>query len=288
MSLETLAQIKVDLGVSGSSEDTTLTKWLREAADVIRSYCDRYFGGFISAATVANPTVCTAIGHGLESGDTIVIANSDTTPTIDGSRVVTRVTDDTFTIPVNVTVALTNACNYYRTLTEYYEGKGTRELLLNQRPVISIGSVYEDRGAYYGEASGAFASTSLLTAGTEYVLRRDNGDKAEQSLSGIVMRIGSVWPTNAYRQAGDLSYTNLLGLGNIKVTYNAGYAVVPPKVRRAVASLVAAIRAGAGTVGDLASESLDYYSYSKMSPADQAKALTSVKGLLAQYRNIVV
>lgn len=57
----------------------------------------------ITNATVANPTVVTAPNHGLTSTDTILIAGSTTTPTIDGSRVVTVVDANTFTIPVNVT-----------------------------------------------------------------------------------------------------------------------------------------------------------------------------------------
>lgn len=56
----------------------------------------------ISNSTVANPTVLTSVKHGLTSGDTILIAGSTTTPTLDGSRVVTAVDADTFTIPVNV------------------------------------------------------------------------------------------------------------------------------------------------------------------------------------------
>ena len=57
----------------------------------------------ITNATVANPTVVTAPSHGLTSTDTILIAGSTTTPTIDGSRVVTVVDPNTFTVPVNVT-----------------------------------------------------------------------------------------------------------------------------------------------------------------------------------------
>jgi hypothetical protein len=57
----------------------------------------------ITNATVANPTVVTAPRHGLTSGDTISISGSSTTPTIDGSRVVTVTDADTFTVPVNVT-----------------------------------------------------------------------------------------------------------------------------------------------------------------------------------------
>jgi hypothetical protein len=59
----------------------------------------------ITQVSVANPTVITCAGHCLSTGDTIVITESDSTPTIDGQRVVTALTPDTFTVAVEVTVA---------------------------------------------------------------------------------------------------------------------------------------------------------------------------------------
>ncbi len=59
----------------------------------------------ITSASVANPSVVTSTAHGLTSGDSILIENSNTTPTIDGARIVTVTGADTFTVPVNVTVA---------------------------------------------------------------------------------------------------------------------------------------------------------------------------------------
>lgn len=59
----------------------------------------------ITASSVANPTVITSTAHGLTSGDSILIVNSNSTPTIDGTRTVTVTGADTFTVAVNVTVA---------------------------------------------------------------------------------------------------------------------------------------------------------------------------------------
>ena len=60
----------------------------------------------ITSASVANPTVITATAHGIANGDTVVISGDTTaTPTINGTHVATVLTDDTFTIPVNVTSA---------------------------------------------------------------------------------------------------------------------------------------------------------------------------------------
>lgn len=58
----------------------------------------------ITDVSVANPTVLTSVAHGLVTGDQVVIVGSDSTPSIDGHHLVTRLDNDTFTVPVNVTV----------------------------------------------------------------------------------------------------------------------------------------------------------------------------------------
>jgi hypothetical protein len=60
--------------------------------------------GTITNISVANPTVITSAGHGLVTGMSITIAGSNSTPTVDGTRTITRINDDTFTVAVNVTV----------------------------------------------------------------------------------------------------------------------------------------------------------------------------------------
>jgi len=60
----------------------------------------------ITSISVANPTVITTnIPHGLSNGDIITINGSNSTPIIDGQQTVTVTGVNTFTIPVNVTVA---------------------------------------------------------------------------------------------------------------------------------------------------------------------------------------
>jgi hypothetical protein len=62
-------------------------------------------GHFITANTVANPTVITSANHGLTTGDSILIVGSDSDPTIDGTHTVTVTSANTFTVVVNVTTA---------------------------------------------------------------------------------------------------------------------------------------------------------------------------------------
>ena len=63
----------------------------------------------ITANTVANPTIVTSAAHGLAAGTTsIVIGGSNSTPTINGARTATYIGANTFSVPVNVTVAGTS------------------------------------------------------------------------------------------------------------------------------------------------------------------------------------
>lgn len=56
-------------------------------------------------ASVANATVITDIGHQLQTGRIVTISNSTTTPNIDGNYIVTKIDNDTFSIPVAVSVS---------------------------------------------------------------------------------------------------------------------------------------------------------------------------------------
>lgn len=60
--------------------------------------------GTITNISIGNPTTVTSASHGLSTGYTISVSGSNSTPTINGPRVVTVIDENTFTVPVNVTV----------------------------------------------------------------------------------------------------------------------------------------------------------------------------------------
>jgi len=81
----------------------------------------------ISANTLANPTVLTTERHHLDTGDTVTITGSNSTPTINGTHIVTVISATTFSIPVNVTTAGTAGhvvCNMHISATEALSGTG--------------------------------------------------------------------------------------------------------------------------------------------------------------------
>ena len=277
MSLTTLATIKTALGISGSSEDATLKHWLRVSSALIRGYCGRYFGGFITSYTAANPTVVESIGHGMETGDIAAIAGSGPGTSIDGEQTITRIDDDTFTVAVNVATAGTRG-TYTRKFTEFYKGTGNRELLLRQRPVQSVASAYLDQGGYFGEASDAFAAATLLTEGEDFVLELN---QAGLSASGILYRIGGGWPAILSIPGGQLTGIQQSSLGNIKVTYTAGFPRIPHDLQDLVIQLVK--RKRSGDEAEYLSRSVDYSSYTRMDAAEAAMQLGGLAHTLRRY-----
>ena len=69
----------------------------------------------IAAAAV----VTTSAAHGFRTGDTVIIAGSDSTPTIDGTRVVTVLSTTTFSVPVTTTVGGTTGTGYTTSQPEF-------------------------------------------------------------------------------------------------------------------------------------------------------------------------
>lgn len=58
----------------------------------------------ITGITAANPAVVTSTNHGLTTGDRITIYDTNSTPNINGDRVVTVINANTFSVPVTTTV----------------------------------------------------------------------------------------------------------------------------------------------------------------------------------------
>jgi len=81
--------------LAGTGSDVAMTvKVVNELATVA-----------ISANTAANPSVVTATAHGLTSGDLVQISGSNSTPSLNGAHKVTVVDANSFSVPVNVSIA---------------------------------------------------------------------------------------------------------------------------------------------------------------------------------------
>lgn len=179
---------------------------------------------------------------------------------------------------------------YRATQTEYYDGTGTQELALNRFPVVvNSVTVYEDYGGYYGQASGAFAASTQLTSGSDFAvpITPTWGDGLNHS--GIIKRIGRVWPYQHVRPIGHLSYGKRQGVpGAVKVTYTAGYQLMPHALKRAVWDLTTIMAELAPSGRLYQSESGEGYSYSQGPPMFDGDVPWSIMSALAPFRRLIM
>jgi hypothetical protein len=185
-----------------------------------------------------------------------------------------------------------------QTYAEHYSGKGTQYLILRQRPVLSIASLFYDPKGYFGDNPAGFAANTLLTEGTDYALVRDpssslppTGGPAGSSASGMVYRINGLWhkPFGRIAPVGMPTLANVPQApnGNIFVTYTAGYAAVPGPVRLAVRLAVARLWQTGQFGAAVSSERYEDYGYNlaTLNPDD---ILAPAKPFLANYKNVPI
>lgn len=183
-----------------------------------------------------------------------------------------------------------------RTYTEFYSGNNTQSIVLRHRPVKSVTSVYADDAGQYGQSADPFPATTLLSATADYMLRLDN-DEAGWSQSGVLHRVGTVWPYRD-RVAYSTRLTPEVGpaRGNVKVTYVAGYLVtalpphpesLPQGIAAAVAALVGYWRRSLGLGGFVTREKLGRWEV-ELKPLLRFGVPEEVYGLLESYREVVI
>lgn len=289
MAWTTIAKLKTELGIASgdTAQDARLGQWLTQAHWLLVKEITQEVGNLIEAASVANPTVITSRGHGYLSGAGISISGCDATPSINGQQTVTVIDEDTFTIPVSVTVAGTRGWINRVYQNQYYSGDGTKYLPLRQRPVLSVQSLYYDANGYFGAPPSPetpFDASKLMVQGTDYVLYVDD-DRYNFSERGHVARINSYWMRPNERVRGVLVSVPGDALGNIKVDYTAGYPLCPMDLQYAEGQLVTIMKAAAGRGLPVMSESLDYYSYTLQGNADAQKMIGGIYRTLANYKS---
>jgi hypothetical protein len=187
--------------------------------------------------------------------------------------------------------------------SEYYTGNNSPVLILNQYPVLAVGSVNVDLSTgNFGQTPGGFDSTTLLTAGTDYALQYDDSISAR---AGFLRRLGGTgnawgsWPGQLILPNGLPAEGTLTGgrsgpswlsvPGSIWVQYTAGYTAgtMPVDLMLAVDQVCAWVyRTGkwGGLLMD--SEKLEDYSYSLATKAISAMPpIGSPRQILGRYRD---
>lgn len=168
--------------------------------------------------------------------------------------------------------------------TEFVNGTGTRYLPLRQRPINTVANVWEDNNGYWGQSDDPFPSTTLLTAGTDYMIVKEDGPLGK---SGMLYRRNGLWPKWDVYESGKIAAVPTPAPGNIKVEYNAGFSTIPYDVQQACAFLCASVRRTIKLGAPTSSEAWEDYNYTLANLA--AAAIGGLPpdslGALSSYRN---
>lgn len=190
------------------------------------------------------------------------------------------------------------------TYTEYPESYSGFSLYPREWPVgtitgvdgnsVELGAWYDPMGAF-GAANGAFASTTKLVHGTDYVMVPTTNGSGElrwlgRGNIGLLCQGGwfgfeDDWHRRPPGWPG--------GVGAIKLVYTAGYTAcaVPDDLRAAVMSMASLLHNTSQTGGLLVGyEKLGEYAVSLLKGGEGAVSadLISVRSLLSRYRRFVV
>ena len=162
---------------------------------------------------------------------------------------------------------------------------GTQGLLSDnfrdRATVASITNVWVDQDGAWGQGDDAFASDTLLVAGTDYALRIDG---PFGSTSGKLVRLGGrPWPGVIQRPGHRLVANLAEGRGNIKVTYVGGYATIPADLVMLANQLVGLV-AKRLDGQQIQSERLDEHSYTLASSKEAKDTIVGANDILRRYR----
>lgn len=290
MAWTTLAAAKNSLGIASgdTTQDSQLAQWISENHHLLLKEVQQEIGNVVEAISVANPTALTVRGHGYNTGDMVSISGSNSTPVVDGQQTVTVVDQDTFTVPVNVTIAGTKGWINPVFQNQYYSTDGSKVIALRQRPVLvnPVPVLYYDPNGYFGTPPAPatpFDSTTQMAWGIDFNLYIDN-EREQSSERGWLMRINGYWPKPNERVRGILISVPGPSQGNLKVTYTAGRKFLPLDLQRASNLLLAITRMTAVRGMLMSAESLDYYNYTLADNEAAQKTIGTIQQILANYK----
>lgn len=146
----------------------------------------------ITSSSVASPTVVTSTTHGLQTGDSILIAGHTSTPTINGEHTVTVTGANTFTIPVNVTVGGGATGTVQRTSRRGWAAQNQTFSVAGTSATVTVQDSHEAvAGSFANLTGGAFAAVNAGSVGAERIA----------STTGIIKRYVRVKTTGTFSSA---------------------------------------------------------------------------------------
>lgn len=200
----------------------------------------------ITSISVDNPTVVTSTNHGMITGDYVRISGSNSTPSIDGYRQITRLTDDTYTVAVNVTGAgsagKSNRVDYpcpRQIGLGYVTGLGQDGL---GNSTDSVGYVGDSEPLYVWDNDGTWNGV-VVVDGT------DNGQATDPDINEDYVKAGRDFFSDGTSKPGwaRFTYPHPLSSGETILTTDGSRADVQAKIDLANPGDVVSLPAGSFT-----------------------------------------
>lgn len=177
-----------------------------------------------------------------------------------------------------------------QTVTEYYDGTGSRDIALKGLFPSSVTGVWLDLTGFYGQNASGFGSGTELTQGQDFALVQPNQMNALLRMVSASNQI--LFPSDYFfrRRAGGLSYCYPAfwpsGYGNVKITYTFGFESLPDDLRLAIIEACGYVWNMAKYGFPVTSEGLADYNYSLFISRDRQFA--DVRMILNQYRDTAI
>lgn len=129
--------------------------------------------GTITVITTANPAVVTCASHGLYTGQTITVSGSNSTPTIDGARVVTVLSVNTFSVPVDTSAGVAGTAGtwvsqaYFQLDTIIWGPRASGDASINRVSPVWNGRTTISDLRYWRGRLGLYAGQRMLYSQAE-------------------------------------------------------------------------------------------------------------------------
>jgi hypothetical protein len=104
-----LEDAKHHLRITSTEQDADIYLKLEQASTIVLTYLKNRLTAIASVSEASPTVITTSVPHSLTSGVTATIADTSTTPTVNGAQVITVTGLTTFTVPVAVTVGQSSA-----------------------------------------------------------------------------------------------------------------------------------------------------------------------------------
>jgi hypothetical protein len=288
----TLAALKSELGFGhdDTKYDPDLIRISSYVVDMVRQETGREIAwrvsGIATKATGTADLLC--IGHGLQGGETILIAGSDSTPSVDGEYEVTVLDEN------RLRVTFANAITKEGTTAVLHVERSHKWPIRNSlsqwipqfaTPFYAIKSlkVWNRDGWVLIDPADYELGGDTRTR-KSVVLNWTGEGTATTDGSGNAYYVGHGWPMKRSYPRGQYGLRTVSQENTMWMTCWAGLRVIPAALQQAMESMVLDMFENQGGPKDIASVSEEGVSSTRMSGAERAEHMLSPQHIISAWQ----